>query len=104
MSVQLSAFGQTQKVFHGSKKCPRTVVIQMLTVPVFGANVFISTDKAALDQAQSSINGTLTEGIGVVDQSGTQDRLVLQNVVSDIFARANDFGTTDVIILGVESF
>lgn len=93
-----------QKIYRGNEKCPRTVVIQILVQPVLNANLFISSDKAELDMAVPSVNNCLTSGIGVINFGGTVDRLILEDVTTDIFARANQYGDVGALIIGVESF
>ena len=108
MSAQIASFpALSQKIYHGKKGCPRTVVIQLLFSPSNGnANVFVGTDKAELDTANDPGNGILSYGVGIADLIGNNDRLVLQDVESDIYARGNNWAALNNIpaIVGVQDF
>lgn len=95
----------SMKVFHGDPSCPRTVVIQVLSFPA-GGNVFVSSDKAELDQANTvplGATSALSAGVGVIDIVNQTATLILQKVTKDIFARGNTQFVGNVII-SVEDF
>lgn len=121
MSQQtLFAWAPSKLIYKGDPKCPRTVVVQLLNTANGQPNVFISSDKVALDSAAplplpagSNGNPGIAVGIPLLDFSGLLDELVLDKVTTDIYARAtlflNDkitpnFGSGQPFVVGCESF
>jgi hypothetical protein len=107
--ITLAPLDQPQKIWSGTPKCPRTLVIQFVFQPG-GANVYITSDQQALQNAFNfAISGTLnglSAGVGLIDTFGLNDQFVLQDVKYDIWARATAFNnnTQGPAIIAVEPF
>lgn len=100
--------GAVQKIFTGNRKCPKTVVIQLVIGPS-GANPFISPSQQDLQNASSFAVGglnALTAGFGIQDFSGLIDQVILPDVRVDLWARCSPFNNLlqGPAVLAVEAF
>lgn len=97
----------SQLAYKANPKCPRTVVIQLLSAPT-GANAFISSDQAGLDNAQSFVTSgsaqALSVGVGLQDLLQALDQVILFNVRHDIYVRANSFAGGGAVLVSAEAF